>query len=143
MLLRDPDSGYVLPIWIGKAEAMAIAMELDDEQFPRPLTHDLIKMVINSTGSSLKKVLISDFRENTYYASLVCESSEGEEFRLDARPSDSVALALRTSSPLWVAEDVFQSSAIEADRESPGGKQKNFERFVEQDLDIEDFKNYI
>lgn len=142
LLLKDTDSGYVLPIWIGQAEAMAIAMELDDKQFPRPLTHDLIKIVINSTGGRLEKVIINDIDDSTYYSSLVCQGSNGEEFRLDARPSDSVALALRADSPLWAAEDVFQSSAIEPDFDISREDRDDFEKFVDQELDIEDFKDF-
>ena len=142
LLLKDIDSGFVLPIWIGQAEAMAIAMELNDKQFPRPLTHDLIKIVINSTGGSLKKVIISDLKESTYYASLICEGSDGAEFSVDARPSDSVALAIRTGTPLWVKEEVFQSSAIEADFDTSREDKESFERFIDKELDIKDFKKF-
>jgi bifunctional DNase/RNase len=100
VILQESGGSRVLPIWIGPAEASAIAMELAGMKFARPLTHDLLVSVIRSLGATLERVEISRLEENTYFAQLWIQRGE-ESISLDARPSDSIAVALRTGSGIW------------------------------------------
>lgn len=107
VLLRELDGDRVLPIWIGRAEANAIAICLAGLEPPRPLTHDLLKRVIQGTGFTVQRVIISELRDNTFFAELILEGDHSVT-KIDARPSDSIALALRTSSPIFVTDGVFE-----------------------------------
>lgn len=100
VILQESDGTRVLPIWIGPAEASAIAMELAGMKFARPLTHDLLVSVIRLLGGTLERVEISRLEENTYFAKLLIQHGE-QRVTLDARPSDSIAVALRTGSAIW------------------------------------------
>ena len=107
VLLRERDGGRYLPIWIGVAEATAIFIQLNDQTLPRPMTHDLLKAVIETLGAKVIKILVNDINQNTFFARIFLEQGEGgEKFEIDARPSDAIALALRTKSPIFVAEKV-------------------------------------
>ncbi len=107
VLLQELDGDRLLPVWIGAAEANAIAIGLAGVRPPRPLTHDLIERVIDGAGLHLERVVISDLQYNTFFAELVLEG-EGTVLKIDARPSDSIAIALRTGSPIFVSDSVFQ-----------------------------------
>ncbi len=107
VLLKELDGDRVLPVWIGPAEANAIAVKLADVESPRPLTHDLLKRVIDGAGLRLQRVVISEIRRHTFYAELVLEG-EGSIVKIDARPSDSIALALRTGAPIFLSDELFQ-----------------------------------
>jgi len=106
VLLRELDGEHVLPIWIGPAEANAIALKLGDVEPPRPMTHDLLQQVVEGAGYILQRVIISDLKDHTYFAELILEG-EGTVVKVDARPSDSIALALRTESPIYVSDNVY------------------------------------
>jgi len=97
----------VLPIWIGQAEAMGIAMVLSGVQSKRPMTHDLLKIVISTLNAELARVEITELKEETFHARLFLKSN-GQEFEIDARPSDSIALALRTNTKIFVSEELFK-----------------------------------
>jgi uncharacterized protein len=112
VILQEEGGARVLPIWIGPAEASAIAMELAGMKFPRPLTHDLFPLLIRGLGGTLTRVLITRVQENTYFAELVITRGD-EVFTVDARPSDSIAIALRTRAELFTTDDLLTSSAIE------------------------------
>ena len=112
VILREADGERMLPIWIGPGEASAIAMELAGIKFARPLTHDLLHTVLRGLGGELLRVVISRVVENTYYATLVL-SRNGEMISVDARPSDSVALALRASAPIFADESLLAPTAFE------------------------------
>jgi bifunctional DNase/RNase len=100
-----------LAIWIGPFEAQAIALEIQGVPPPRPLTHDLMKQLVERLGGRLTHVLITDLRENTYFATLVLDGPGGKGVTVDARPSDAIALALRLHGPIMVAEDLFAKAA--------------------------------
>ena len=100
-----------LPIWIGPFEAQAIALEMQGVPPPRPLTHDLMKQLVERLGAKLTRVEITDLRDNTYFASLVFDGPDGKDVTVDARPSDAIALALRLHGPILVAEDLFAKAA--------------------------------
>jgi uncharacterized protein len=112
VILQEQDGGRVLPIWIGPGEASAIAMELAGMKFSRPLTHDLFASVILGMGGSLKRVMITKVVENTYFAELIIERN-AEVISVDARPSDSIAIALRMSATIYTTDDLLETTAIE------------------------------
>jgi uncharacterized protein len=119
VILQEVDGGRMLPIWIGPSEASAIAMELAGMKPTRPLTHDLAASLIRSLGGSLQRVIISRVQDNTYYAELVIQRGT-EVFSIDARPSDSIAIALRTQARLFTNEDLLTANVIEvASAEKP------------------------
>ncbi len=106
IVLKEKNGSKILPIVIGLNEALAIKMHLNGFVPPRPLTHDLIKSLIDSADLTLEKIVINKLVDNTFYAELFFETKEGVK-KIDARPSDSIALAVRTNSPIFVEEDVF------------------------------------
>lgn len=112
VILQERDGTRVLPIWIGPGEASAIAMELAGMKFSRPLTHDLFASVILGLGGTLQRVLITKVVDNTYFAELIIERN-AEVISVDARPSDSIAIALRMSAAIFTTEDLLENTAIE------------------------------
>ena len=110
VLLEDKGHTVALPIWIGPAEAHAIASQLEGIESPRPLTHDLMKTVMEQVGVGLQRVVIRELRDNTYYASLVL-LWDGEEVEIDSRPSDAIALAVRFRQPIFVHRTLLESQA--------------------------------
>ena len=113
VILRDPETGNVIPIWIGLLEANAIVLALEGTELPRPMTHDLMKSILLATGTRLLEIEIADIRESTYFALLHIEGN-GESVRVDARPSDAIALALRCGARILVSETVLAQSSIPA-----------------------------
>lgn len=107
VILREKDGTRVLPIWIGPAEASAIAMELQGLRPPRPMTHDLLKSVIIGLGADVKQIRISALKEKTYFAEVWLARAD-HVFQLDARPSDSIALALRVQAPIFTEADLLE-----------------------------------
>jgi len=112
VILRESDGDRVLPIWIGPAEASAIAMELAGVKSSRPLTHDLLKQVIVGLGAELRKIVITAVKDSTYYAELHLYRGD-QVIQIDARPSDSIALALRLQAPILTADELLQHTVIE------------------------------
>ena len=106
VILRDKDGQRVLPIWVGVAEANAIALQMENVSTPRPMTHDLLKNVICDLKADIQKIVVSDLRENTFYA-LIYLVVNGEPVAIDARPSDAIALALRAQAPIFVEDRVI------------------------------------
>jgi bifunctional DNase/RNase len=109
MILKDMEGDKTVPIWIGLLEATAIASELENIKFSRPMTHDLMKNLMDHLGVKLAKVEICDLRDNTFFA-LMYMILQGKEFSVDARPSDAIALALRAEAPIYVEEQVILKS---------------------------------
>lgn len=110
VILRDEENADMLPIWVGKPEASSISFALEDVTTPRPMTHDLMKAVLDVVHAKVISVVISDLKENTYYAK-VHLSYEDSEYVIDARPSDAIALALRTKAPIFANEEVIRKQA--------------------------------
>jgi bifunctional DNase/RNase len=117
VILKEKDSDRYLPIWIGPAEADAIAVKLQDLAVPRPLTHDLLRTVIDTLGGLVQHVLISDLQNDTFYAKISIQT-DGATKEIDCRPSDAVALAVRVQVPIYVDESVLDKAAILLDKET-------------------------
>ena len=111
VLLADDEVRRLLPIYIGLPEANAIAAQLQERSFPRPLTHDLLRAVIEELGGRLDHVAVTALAESTFYATLHLEA-DGRFLQIDARPSDAIALALRAAAPIFVAEEVLQEAQV-------------------------------
>jgi bifunctional DNase/RNase len=109
IILKNPDGKTVLPIWVGIFEANAIAMELEEVVSPRPMTHDLLKNVIEGLQAQVEQVVITDLKDNTFFAAIHLVRN-GERFTIDSRPSDAMALALRASAPILVERQVLEKS---------------------------------
>ena len=140
VVLREPKSGNVLPIWIGLLEANAIALALEGTELPRPMTHDLMKSILHATGTQLRSVEIADIRESTYCAFLHLEGNGGS-VRVDARPSDAIALALRCGARILVSEAVLAQSSIPASSASEGEGRDKWTELLEK-MDPEQFSKY-
>ncbi|HVB98851.1 MAG TPA: bifunctional nuclease family protein [Candidatus Dormibacteraeota bacterium] len=111
VVLRDSEGGSILPIWVGIYEANAIALEIEKVQTPRPMTHDLLKNMLLGLQVAVRKVVVSDLKDDTFYA-LIWMEREGNIFAVDSRPSDALALALRLDCPIYVEERVLKSSRV-------------------------------
>ena len=111
VILKDTDNKLNLPIWIGLLEATAMATEIEGIKMARPMTHDLLKNILGEVGCSVESVEITELKENTYYASVNLNLS-GRQVVIDSRPSDAIALALRTKSPIYVAKAVLEASSV-------------------------------
>jgi bifunctional DNase/RNase len=109
IILRDRDGQKVLPIWVGVFEANAIALQIENIQTPRPMTHDLLRNVIQDLHAVVEKVVVCDLKENTFYALIHLQTATGP-VAIDARPSDAIALALRTRAPILVEERVIDNA---------------------------------
>jgi len=111
VILKDTENKLNLPIWIGLLEATAMATEIEGIKMARPMTHDLLKTILGEVGGSVDSVEITELKENTYYAS-VNITLAGRQVMIDSRPSDAIALALRTKSPIYVAKAVLEASSV-------------------------------
>lgn len=111
VVLRETDFERYLPIWIGPCEAEAIAVKMNDIDMPRPLTHDLLVSILDTLGVSMVYIYINALMENTFYAQLVLNVN-GKEVEIDSRPSDAIALAVRTGSPIYTSEEVMQEAGV-------------------------------
>lgn len=120
VVLRDLDGKFILPIWIGIMEASAIAAALEGVQYSRPMTHDLFRSLVEALGTSIEKIEVVDIRDNVFYA-LITIDHGGTRLTIDARPSDAIAIALRTKSPIYVADHVIKD-AIRVDTKASAGK---------------------
>jgi uncharacterized protein len=109
VILRDKEGQKVLPIWVGIFEANAIALQIENISTPRPMTHDLLRNVIADLKATVQKVVVCDLQENTFYA-LIYLGLNGDTVAIDARPSDAIALALRTRAPIFVEETVIDNA---------------------------------
>jgi bifunctional DNase/RNase len=111
VILKDPDNKLNLPIWIGLLEATAMATEIEGVKMARPMTHDLLRNILGEVGCAVESIEITELKENTYYA-MVRLRVAGRELNIDSRPSDAIALALRTKSPIYVAKAVLEASSV-------------------------------
>ena len=146
VILQEREGERVLPIWIGPAEASAIAMELAGVKFARPLTHDLLKQLIVGLGAELRKVIITQVKDNTYYAELHIYRGD-TVIQIDARPSDSIALALRLKAPIFTSDGLLAMTSVDTGDPSgePGGTTPldtdQLKTYL-QNLDPEDFGKF-
>lgn len=140
VLLKDKDELNFLPIWIGIFEATAIAMEMQGVSPPRPMTHDLMKDMLEKLGGKITKVVISDVKEGTFYANIELTDKEGKHLVLESRPSDAIALAVRFNAPLFVAEVVMMQSKL-VNSEKDAEETEKFKDFIEN-MRPEDFNQY-
>ncbi|MDX1647771.1 MAG: bifunctional nuclease family protein [Longimicrobiales bacterium] len=142
VILQELNGERVLPIWIGPGEASAIAMQLAEMEFSRPLTHDLICSVLNGLGANLQKVIITKVQKSTYYAELIVRRN-GEVISLDARPSDSIAVALRVDARIFADDQLLEVASIEiSDDETTG--EVSLERIdPESKMDAEELKEHL
>jgi len=111
VVLKDVNGTAILPIWVGIYEANAIALEIEKVQTPRPMTHDLLKNVLTGLNVHVQKVVVSDLRDDTFYA-LIWMERDGQTMSMDSRPSDALALALRLDCPIFVEDEVLKNSKI-------------------------------
>ncbi len=139
IILRDKDGQRVLPIWVGVFEANAIALQIENVATPRPMTHDLLRNVIHDLKADIRKVVVSDLKENTFYALIYLEVN-GEDVAVDARPSDAIALALRARAPIYV-EDRVIDHAKTTDLVPDKGDAERLQKWLEN-LDPEEMGKY-
>ena len=111
VVLEDKEKTRLVPIWIGMNEGNAIALEMNGEKFPRPLTHDLIVNILVTMGAKISKIVISDIRDNSYFAEITI-NMDHKSYVIDARPSDSLAIAVRTKSPIYIDEKVLAKCPV-------------------------------
>jgi uncharacterized protein len=119
VVLKGVDSDTILPIWVGAFEANAIALEIEKIVPQRPMTHDLIRNLITEIGYKVNRVIITDLRENTFYASIELADENGKTVVLDARPSDAIALALRSDCAIFAEQKVLDISAASSSNDAP------------------------
>ena len=144
IILKDMDEKKAIPIWIGLLEASAIATKLENIKLARPMTHDLIKAVLDSLDVKISRVEITDLTNDTYYASIYLDKGN-ETFIIDARPSDAIALALRSQADIWVAEKVISKSrAIDLTKKDKEGATAEKDKCAEilESLSPSDFGKY-
>ncbi|MGA9998437.1 MAG: bifunctional nuclease family protein [Pyrinomonadaceae bacterium] len=110
IILKDVDSETMLPIWVGAYEANAIALEIEKIAPPRPMTHDLLRNLIVEMGAQVERVVVTELRDNTFFAVIEMRAGDGTPLMLDSRPSDAIALALRADCPIFVDMDVIRAS---------------------------------
>jgi bifunctional DNase/RNase len=136
VVLRDLEGQRVLPIWVGVFEANAIALQIESVQTPRPMTHDLLASVIGGLSGTVERIVVCDLRDNTFYATIVLQASS-RAINVDARPSDAIALALRTGSRIFVEEAVFdraQKAESSGEADEMGRLRRWLENLGEEEL---------
>jgi uncharacterized protein len=139
LLLRERDGRRYLPIWIGTPEATAIALALEGVETARPLTHDLMKAVLDALGADIERVEVVSLDQGTFYADLVIDS-DGEQLTISARPSDAIALATRTGSPVFASKALLDEAGVEIHDDSEEEEIERFREFLD-DVTAEDFEH--
>jgi uncharacterized protein len=139
IILRDKDGQRVLPIWVGVFEANAIALQIENVTTPRPMTHDLLRNVIHDLRGEVEKIVVSDLKENTFYA-LIYVTVGVETMAIDARPSDAIALALRARAKIFVEERVIDNAKT-VDLAPDKGDSERLQKWLEN-LDPDDLGKY-
>ena len=145
VVLKEEHSERFLPIWIGPFEADAITLQLQGMEAPRPLTHDLLKSVIETLGAEVLHIVINSLERNTYFARIVLDMN-GETLEIDSRPSDAIALAVRVSVPIYVAEEVMEQAGMMPEEEMSlseegGGRRPEYGDTSTEDLGA--FKDFV
>ena len=142
IVLNDLENRKALPIWIGSAEAGAIIRKIENIKMARPMTHDLFIDFLNKTGFKLEKIEINDVENETYFASIFISNDKGESFEIDSRPSDAIALAIRTDSPIFVSAKVLAGGSVSCDAERDEQEFEEFRNFV-QSIKPSDFEKLL
>jgi uncharacterized protein len=148
VVLREENGERYLPIWIGPFEADAITIQLQGIEVARPMTHDLLKQLIETLDGEVTHVIISDLQNDTFYAKIVLNIN-GDTLEVDSRPSDAVALAVRVDAPIYVDEDVMDRAAMEPEEElsladSEGrGRRESVGEYDEEEEDLDVFRDFI
>ncbi|MBE0481193.1 MAG: bifunctional nuclease family protein [Dehalococcoidia bacterium] len=141
VILKEKLAERYLPIWIGPAEADAIAVKLQEYKVPRPLTHDLLGSVILALGASVNSIIVCDLRNDTFFAKIIL-ASDGKEIEVDSRPSDALALAVRAQVPIFAEEEVLTKAGIIIDPET--GKPAPVQEIAPEELErMSAFKEFI
>lgn len=143
IILKDADQERFLPIWIGPCEAEAITLKLQDVEVKRPLTHDLLNTLIGELGGSVSHVLVTELRDDTYYARIVV-NVDNKSLEIDSRPSDAIALSVRAGVPIFVSEEVMDSASIVPEQDQDDADEESedlsaFRDFVNT-LDLDDLE---
>jgi uncharacterized protein len=141
VLLKTADGNKFLPIWIGHPEAAAILMKLQGAATPRPMTHDLLTDVLSQLEARIVRIAVTDLRDNTFYA-MITVAVDGSEIEIDSRPSDAIALAVRSDAPIFAADAVIEESAIEFEHDEEVNEEavvEEFKKFLDE-VRPEDFK---
>ncbi len=142
VLLKDLEERNFLPIWIGMFEAAAIAMELQEFKSPRPMTHDLITKILTELGGKVERIVISQIVDNTFYAIIEIKSKyETDILKIDARPSDAIAVAVRSKVPIFVSESVMIKAKM-VNSEKDEEETKKFKDFIDN-INPDDFSKYL
>jgi bifunctional DNase/RNase len=139
VLLKTVGGNKFLPIWIGHAEAAAILMKLQGNETPRPMTHDLMTQILGELSAEVTRITVTELRENTFYARITLRA-QAAELEIDSRPSDALALAVRSDAPIFAADSVIEENAIEFEHEVEDTEAvvERFKEFLE-DVTPEDF----
>ena len=153
VILKEKETNRYLPIWIGAAEADAIAVKLQGVSVPRPLTHDLLQSIVDAFGAKIQSIVVSELKNDTFFAKILI-SVDGSQMEIDSRPSDAIALAVRVPAPIFVDESVLERAGIWLDKESgklvpeeseeskkPEGKKVNDEEMKKKASAFYDFIN--
>lgn len=143
ILLKQKDGQKVMPIWIGLFEANSIAMSLGGVDVPRPMTHDLLRSVLEESGLTVERVAVTELKDNTFYATIFLHSNDSSRIQVDSRPSDAIALAVRSHCPIFIMDSIFTQSSIDLDSieiEHEDTKDKWLE--ILDNMDPEDFSKY-
>ncbi len=141
VILKDMCNEKALPIWIGILEASAIATEIENIETSRPMTHDLLKNILTNLNIIVSRIVVNDLKDNIYYATIHM-ATDGFEYEVDARPSDAIAIALRTKSPIYVAENVLKRSKQLAIKDFEDAKgEKRWEEIL-HNLSLDEFGKY-
>jgi bifunctional DNase/RNase len=138
LILKNEEAGKILPIWIGPYEAYAIMSAIEGVEPTRPMTHDLIKALLDVLDAHVERVVVNDLSDNTFYARIIVETHEGT-VEIDSRPSDAIAVALRTASPIYVSKAVIEVSGADAevDRETRDEFEKMLQNLTPEDFDFD------
>ncbi len=150
VILREKMADRYLPIWIGPAEADAIAVKLQGVNVPRPLTHDLLRSVIDALGASVNSIVVNDLKNDTFYAKITLDV-DGGQMEVDSRPSDALALAVRVEAPVYVEESVLDKAGIMLDKETGrpiaeerGGTDREGKKVSEEEMrSMSAFRDFI
>lgn len=141
VILKDLDEKRALPIWVGIFEANAIALEMEHVSTPRPMTHDLIKNILEGVSAKVNRIIVNDLKDNTFYA-IISLSLNGSDYVIDSRPSDAIALALRAGAPIYVARKVLdEAKSIDLTEQPSSDDTEKWKEWIEN-LKPEDFGKY-